>query len=208
MRDHYHGRAAMRYDAVWRTFSAHMLAPVIPLALASLSDQALVLDVGCGTGFLLAALRGHRPDLRLWGTDSSADMLAQAHARLGEHAHLLPWDVEQPTPLALRNAAPFDLITCTNVIHYLHAPTRTIQQLAQMLRPDGRLLLADFTVHGWWWPLFEGVLHLADGQHRQTLTPLALAQTLHDAGLSLHTTQSVTAGMLWRGTVVEGIQCN
>jgi 2-polyprenyl-3-methyl-5-hydroxy-6-metoxy-1,4-benzoquinol methylase len=183
-----------------------MLAPVIPLALASLPDQAHLLDAGCGTGILLDRLHAQRGDLRLWGTDGSQAMLEQAHARLGDRAHLMTWELDESAPQAIRAAAPFDVITCTNVLHYLRVPARTITAFVHLLRPGGRLILADFTVTGRWWWVLEGILRLADRQHWQTLTPDEIGHFVIAAGLQVRTTRAIAAGFPWRGVVVEGIR--
>ena len=204
MIDAYHGRAASNYDTRWRTFTARMLTPVVDLAQARLSPQARILDVGCGTGVLLARFLAQQPALVVMGTDQSVDMLAQTRLRLGTQAQVAEWDLDRPPPQPVVATAPFDLITCTNVLHYLHAPVHTIQQLGQLLTPHGQLVLADFIRHGWWWPLFEVLLHGVDRAHHQTLTSQQLTQLVHDGGLTSQTVQPIVVNHLWHGTVVLG----
>jgi SAM-dependent methyltransferase len=200
----YEGQSAAHYDRIWREFTHRMLEPTIRQAQSSLPEHAQILDVGCGTGVLLAALGHHQPDLRLLGTDASPAMLAQAAHRLGHTAQLVVWHLDQPPPPAVLEAAPFALITCTNVLHYLHEPTRTVQLLASLLAPDGRLIIVDFVWHGWWWPIFEGILHLVDRHHRRTLRKSRLIHLLTLAGLQIDQVQSIAAGGLWRGVLVLG----
>jgi 2-polyprenyl-3-methyl-5-hydroxy-6-metoxy-1,4-benzoquinol methylase len=204
MWDHYQGRAAARYDRIWGDFTRRMLRPMIPLALSSLPEQANVLDAGCGTGVLLAQLAVRRPDLRLLGTDASSTMLAQAAQRLGDNARLAAWDLDQPPPHVVTAAAPFDLITCTNVLHYVAAPFQTVCMLARLLAPGGRLIVSDFIRHGWWWTLFERALRLADRRHRRTLTARDLVQLVTLAGLRVVRVQPISAGGPWRGVLVAG----
>ena len=204
MRDHYQGRAATRYDRVWRAFTTRMLTPVVALAVPHLAAGKRMLDAGCGTGVLLDLLRAQQPDLVAMGADSSAAVLTQAHSRLGDRVPLLPWDLDQPPPAAIMAAAPFDLITCTNVAHYLTAPAATLRALTALLAPSGMLILSDFVRHGWWWSLFEPVLLLADRQHRHTLSPGELTQLMTQAGLAVTAQQEVAAGGPWRGCVVVG----
>jgi trans-aconitate methyltransferase len=70
MSDMYHGWMATRYDTLWHTFTARMLAPVLDLAQASLVPPARVLDAGCGTGVLLERLMALHPHLVGWGADA------------------------------------------------------------------------------------------------------------------------------------------
>jgi SAM-dependent methyltransferase len=156
---------------------------------------------------LLDRLLAQRADLRVWGTDESQEMLAQAHLRLGDRAHLLRWDLDDPAPQTIQATAPFDAIICTNVLHYLRAPSRTIMTFAHLLRPGGRVILADFVAsRWWWWGLIEGILPLVDRQHWHTLTAGEIVRLVRDAGLHVQTTRAVAAGFPWRGAVVEGIR--
>ena len=204
MRDHYHGHAAARYDHRWGDFTRHMLFPIRTLVLDHAPTSASVLDVGCGTGVLLTWLAQAHSDLQLWGTDESPAMLAQAAQRLGDQAHLLRWDLDQPPPPVLVAAAPFAHIICTNVLHYVANPMQVIAQLGRWLAPGGTVYLADFIQHGWWWPLFEGLLHLTDRGHRQTLTAEAIVDMVRMTPLTVISTQRINAGGPWRGVMVVG----
>ncbi|MGH7279353.1 MAG: class I SAM-dependent methyltransferase, partial [Candidatus Rokuibacteriota bacterium] len=53
------------------------------VALAGDMGRARILDVGCGTGDLLAALAARGPDSRLWGVDISSARLAARRGCLG-----------------------------------------------------------------------------------------------------------------------------
>jgi SAM-dependent methyltransferase len=204
-RRQYHGAAARRYDRRWATFTTRMQAPIIDLLAPDLRPGLRVLDVGCGTGTLLTALATRQPDLVLTGTDASPDMLAQAQAKLGDRANMLILDLNNPLPDAVRQDLHVDLVLCVSVLHYLRDPLAAVQALAGLLAPDGSMLLADFTRHGWWWPGFEAVLHLADAQHQRTLTADALPALLRAAGLRPTAPHTVGAGGPWRGTIAKGI---
>jgi SAM-dependent methyltransferase len=157
-RQHYRGASARNYDRRWATFTARMQAPILDLVTPDLRPGMRVLDAGCGTGTLLAALAARQPDLTLSGADASPDMLAQARAKLGERAHLFVLDLDKPLPEAVREDLRVDLVLCVSVLHYLRTPAATVRSLAGLLAPGGHMILADFTRHGWWWPGFEVVL--------------------------------------------------
>lgn len=204
MRDQYHGTAAERYDQVWRTFTTRMLAPVVEHATVGLPSGVRILDAGCGTGVLLAQVREQRPDLVMVGSDASTDMLKQAHARLGDAVHLVQWNLNDDPPAEVRSLAPYTLITCTNVIHYLRSPKHTMAAFTHLLAPGGRLILMDFTRHGWWWPFFEVVLHMVDRSHQRTLHPADILDLVAETELVVSASQTIHAGGPWRGTMVEG----
>jgi ubiquinone/menaquinone biosynthesis C-methylase UbiE len=179
-----------------------MLAPVVDLALAALRPGMSVLDVGCGTGTLLRQLALHQPELRLMGVDASPDMLALARAKLGDQARFLMLDLAEPLPEELHTGTHIDCILCTNVLHYLRNPVVALVRLGAIVNPGGHIIVADFTRHGWWWPGFEAVLHVADAHHRRTLTPEELNGAVHAAGFTVQATRAVQAGGPWRGTIV------
>ena len=170
-RDQYAERGAARYDRVWATFTGRSLAPVLALATPHLSAHQRVLDVGCGTGVLLGDLHARESTLVLTGLDGSAAMLAHARQRLGSAVTLQSADLNADNALA--DLGQFDLITCTNVLHYLRQPAPLVRGIRTHLAPGGRLIVSDFVRHGWWWPAFEAVLRGADRQHQQTATSAA-----------------------------------
>jgi SAM-dependent methyltransferase len=88
-----------------------------------------VLDVGCGEGRWRVALRRLRPRVRYTGVDSSE----YAIARYGTRRHLIQGSVGGLGRLGLRG--PFDLIVCSDVLHYV--PTaearRGLRAIAKLL---------------------------------------------------------------------------
>lgn len=200
-RAQYQGAAAHQYDQRWRTFTTRTQAPIIAAATPRLRPGLRVFDAGCGTGTLLAALLALQPDLRMTGADGSLAMVEQASARLDDRARLMVLDLDDPFPADL-TAQRFDVITCTNVLHYLRAPGVTLQRLADLLAPAGLLLAEDFTRHGWWWPLFERVLRRADAQHQRTLAPAELERLVAATGLQNGAVTEVAASGPWRATIV------
>lgn len=102
------------------------------LGLAGQFDHPRMLEVGCGTGFWLDALR-LVAGLRV-GLDFSAGMLAQAQQR--------PRPAELTRGTAGRLPYPtayFDLAYCVNAIHHFDQPIAFIEEAWRVLRPGGRL---------------------------------------------------------------------
>ena len=101
-------------------------------------------DLGCGTGGLLAGLRG-KTDFAV-GVDSSRKMLDQAEKlfsknnenielRLGELEHL---------PVGNNEA---DLAVISMVMHHLANPEKVAMEVARILKTDGIFIIADFEKH-------------------------------------------------------------
>ncbi|MGV9796596.1 class I SAM-dependent methyltransferase [Mycobacterium sp. NPDC003449] len=108
-----------------------------PAMLALAGDVAgrRILDAGCGTGALAAALSGRGAIVT--GIDASAGMLAVARRRLGEDAALHVVDLGDPLPF---DADAFDDIAASLVLHYLQDWGPTLTEMRRVLKPGGRLI--------------------------------------------------------------------
>lgn len=105
-----------------------------------------LLDIGTGTGRILELLAPHTE--HSVGLDLDHDMLALARAALGEaqlsRAAVRHGDLHRP-PF---EAGSFDVAVMHHVLHLLDDPAAAIEDAARLLRPGGRLLIADFAEHG------------------------------------------------------------
>jgi SAM-dependent methyltransferase len=108
-----------------------------------------VLDLGCGTGRLLAALK---PSVGV-GVDLSPAMIEVARA---EHPHLafVVGDIEAPTVLAGLEG-PFDIIVLSDTIGFLIDCEETLRALHPLCGPHTRIVVSYFN------RLWEPVLGLA-----------------------------------------------
>jgi ubiquinone/menaquinone biosynthesis C-methylase UbiE len=96
-----------------------------------------ILDVGCGAGPLLEALRGRGAIVT--GVDPSTKILELARRRLGDSAALQQADLSYPLPFP--DGAFDDVIVCL-VLHYLQDWTVPLAELRRVLAPGGRLIVA------------------------------------------------------------------
>jgi SAM-dependent methyltransferase len=94
-----------------------------------------ILDAGCGSGPLFAALRDRGAIVT--GTDKSAGMLEVARRRLGDDADLQVAELGRPLPF--RDGA-FDDVTASLVLHYLRDWGPALAELRRVLKPGGRLI--------------------------------------------------------------------
>ncbi len=104
-----------------------------------------LLDIGTGTGRMLELLAPHTE--QSVGLDLDHDMLQLARAAL-DAAHL-PQAVVRHGDLHRPPFEPasFDVAVMHHVLHLLDAPGGAISDAARLLRPGGRLLVADFATH-------------------------------------------------------------
>ena len=109
------------------------------------AKQQRVLDIACGTGRTLKAVRATLPQVALYGTDLSPAYLRKANEILSQ----IPGELPQ---LAQANAEElpyldnyFHAITCVFLFHELPAIVRQniIEQAFRTLQPGGTLIICD-----------------------------------------------------------------
>ncbi|MGW1345937.1 class I SAM-dependent methyltransferase [Kribbella sp. NPDC002412] len=110
-----------------------------PAMLSLAGDVAgrRILDAGCGSGPLTAALRDRGAIMT--GFDLSPAMIELARRRLGEDADLTVADLAKPLPYA---DTAFDDVVASLVLHYLEDWTEPLAELRRVLKPGGRLILS------------------------------------------------------------------
>jgi trans-aconitate 2-methyltransferase len=94
-----------------------------------------VLDAGCGTGRVTAALVERLPRGHVIAVDGSPAMVEEARARLGDAA-----DVRVADLLELELDAPVDAVLSTATFHWIADHDRLFTRLRDVLRPGGRLV--------------------------------------------------------------------
>lgn len=119
---------------------------VLDLAAEQLARPAAILDIGCGTGRLLRAAEERFPSARLYGVDAAREMVRQARSALAPSSRmqLLHATAEQ-LPFT---DAQFDLVFSTMTFHHWADQRTGIAEIARVLTPVGRWVLADFIARG------------------------------------------------------------
>ena len=108
-------------------------------AVVPLLQQQVVLELGCGTGHLQAALA--RADVRHAGLDLSPPMLRQARRRL--HASgLVPRLVRADARRLPFESARFSDVVATFPAPYILEPA-TLAEVRRVLRPSSQLVIVD-----------------------------------------------------------------
>jgi ArsR family transcriptional regulator len=141
------------------------------------------LDLGTGTGRILELVAPRAS--RAVGIDLNGEMLTLARARI-ERAALPHVQVRRGDLFQLPYGdQSFDLITVHQVLHYLEDPSAAVSEAARVLKPGGRLVIADFAPHA--------LEFLRDAhQHRRLgFADKEVAQWCKAAGLSLASTRAL-----------------
>ncbi|HEY1699753.1 MAG TPA: class I SAM-dependent methyltransferase [Trebonia sp.] len=127
--------AAYSAESETNLANAYYAKPAI-LDLAGDVAGRRILDAGCGSGLISAALRDRGAVVT--GFDSSARMLDLAQERLGDHADLHSADLANPLPFP--DEAYDDAVACL-VLHYLEDWSAPLAELRRVLKTGGRLIV-------------------------------------------------------------------
>ena len=95
-----------------------------------------LLEVGCGTGVVLAALNEAFPDLRLVGSELYAEGLEVARRRLPAKVELVELDAR-----AMPYEAEFDVVAALDVLEHVVEDLDVLQGMRRAVRSGGGLLL-------------------------------------------------------------------
>ncbi|MFQ5805758.1 MAG: class I SAM-dependent methyltransferase [Phycisphaerae bacterium] len=144
-----------------------------------------MLDVGCGTGSLLAlTARDERAEL-LVGVDYAKEMVRRAADKFAnsEYAgklHAVQGDAER-LPFDDRM---FDVVTCCNSFHHYPHQAEAVREFRRVLRPGGLLVLIDgFRDNVVGWVVFDVAVALVEG-HVHHASWSELHAMIQDAGFS------------------------
>lgn len=138
-----------------------------------------LIDLGTGTGRMLALLAPHAQDAE--GLDLSHHMLTVARANLNRagvtNARVRQGDVTA-TPF---DGSSADLVIVHQVLHYLEQPEDLITEAARILKPGGQVLVVDFAPHD------LEFLRETQGHRRLGIRETDMAIWADAAGLDLQT---------------------
>jgi demethylmenaquinone methyltransferase / 2-methoxy-6-polyprenyl-1,4-benzoquinol methylase len=130
--DRYARLLSFGQDPRWRSFLVSRL---------EVGREDTVLDVACGTGAVALEIV-RRYGAHVVAVDQSADMLEVARRRVGGGIELREARAEA-LPF---NDASFDALTFTYLLRYVDDPAATMQELARVVRPGGRVAMLEFAV--------------------------------------------------------------
>ena len=112
---------------------------------AALKPGESVLDCGCGTGTLAIIAKRQVGGGRVHGIDLSPDQLKIAKRKAQKEGPGLEFHEGSVDELPFPDAT-FDAIFCTLMLHHLPRKVKSaaFQEMRRVLRPGGRIVIADF----------------------------------------------------------------
>lgn len=133
-------RQAAHYDQQWNNWNEENLRWL--LAHGGTQATGRVLDVATGSGFTALAFAPAAKEVV--GIDVSSGMLAQAREKAQGSANVRFQEAPAESMPFLDQS--FDLITCRVAAHHFDSVTRFLAEAHRVLKPDGKLLIADTCV--------------------------------------------------------------
>lgn len=109
----------------------------------ALAPDALVADIGSGTGYFAVRLARAVPQGHVWGADAEPDMVRYLAER-GRREALANLTSVQAAPQDPRLPRPVDLVLVVNTYHHIAERPSYFRRLQQSLRPGGRVAILDF----------------------------------------------------------------
>lgn len=130
------------------------------------------IEIGCGTGFVLNALKAALPEARIAGSELHSRALLTARKRHGHAVELFQMDARHS---GLRNA--IDLVGAFDVLEHIPEDEAVLREIGAMLRPGGRLI-ASVPQHPFMWSHADDLAH-----HQRRYRRGELANKARAAGL-------------------------
>ena len=131
-----------------------------------------VLEIGCGTGYVLYALRDVLPGAAIAGSELHSRGLKHARTRHQEQVELLQMDARH---CGLSDA--IDFVGAFDVLEHIPDDEGALSEVHRMLKPGG-VLIATVPQHPWLWSAVDEIAH-----HQRRYTVGELATKARNAGL-------------------------
>ncbi len=121
----------------------------LPLLIQAVPEGSTVVDLGTGSGRVLAPLS--RRAGQVIGVDASPSMLDEARRRVRDHGLAgVELRLGDMAHLPLQDAEA-DAVIANMVLHHLPEPARAFDEIRRVLRPGGTLHIGDFLPHDQEW---------------------------------------------------------
>lgn len=187
------------YQDKWKKYLASTEQAL--LEQLKLKGKETILDAGCGTGSLLAAIRQklkHRG--KILGFDITPAMLDLAEYNLSKDRFnkTLQLELAHCENFSAKNAC-VDVVISSSVLHHLPNPDHALAEFHRVLRKNGRLLLLDLCTDYPTTFIFDRFARLFHKAHHKAYSAAEVKELLKKHKFS------ITAFKTWKATGVFGV---
>ncbi|PKO54946.1 MAG: SAM-dependent methyltransferase [Betaproteobacteria bacterium HGW-Betaproteobacteria-2] len=148
------------------------------------SQADLILEIGCGTGQVLRAIREALPIARLHGTEINTSGLKYARKQMPE-VEFLQIDARN---IPIRDH--FDVVCAFDVIEHIEEDCKVLEQMYAACKPGGGIIIT-VPQHPWLWSYKDEV-----ACHKRRYTRGELQKKVSDAGFLVIKTTSFVSLLL------------
>jgi SAM-dependent methyltransferase len=161
----YDSRAHRRLDELQESsFWFRGRNKLLQFALTAYFPQAKnMMEIGCGTGYVLSGVSKIKPGMRLTGAEIHLSGLQLARARLPE-AELIQMDARK-----IPFAHEFDVIGIFDVLEHIEEDAAVLREMHRALKADGGLILT-VPQHRWLWSKVDEISYHERRYSREELT--------------------------------------
>ncbi|MGA9751782.1 MAG: class I SAM-dependent methyltransferase [Acidobacteriota bacterium] len=176
---------ASRQERFWKRTAQYLghghdrFAAAAFVAEAAGAGPGQALDVGTGKGLMAMALVRRNFHVTSVDVDPDEQALAAELARKADVDGRIAFERADASRLPYPDGR-FDVVACMDALHHFESGEPVLREMARILKPSGRLVLADFSEAGF-----------------------ALVERIHSAEGHLHPRGAVT--MAWALEFLEGI---
>lgn len=137
-------------------------------------DANEILEIGCGSGFVLNGIRSVLPTARLTATEIYSNGLFYAAQKVSEPCEFLQVDARQ-----LPFKTQFDVVGAFDVLEHIEEDELVLNNIKSSLKPDGGVILTA-PQHMWLWSKVD-----EDACHKRRYKRKQLSQLLLDNGFEI-----------------------
>ncbi|HKQ71305.1 MAG TPA: methyltransferase domain-containing protein [Polyangiaceae bacterium] len=173
------------------------------LACAGIENGQRVLDVGSGFGGTVASLNEQFDDVSLTGLNIDARQIARARRRVRPRSGNVIQFREGDACQMPFDDDSFDTVIALECAFHFPSRLRFLAEAHRVLRPGGRLAVADFVPTRWLVPFLKAQGLVLGGYVKHVLGPADVSftieryrQTAKEQGLLLAATDDITEGTL------------
>lgn len=151
----------------------------------SAATAPAIIEIGCGTGWLIGSLAGSLGG-RCWGVDISHASIDQARAQFPRVGFYCGDALTFTAPVAA------DVVVSVDAIAHVPDQAALLARVAELLRPGGRLIL--MTQNPFVWNRSSYLLPVAEGQYRHWPSLPELRRLLKPAFSIRHVSSIIPGG--------------